>query len=293
MAQLISAALTPGTKVLTGVHQGDTTFGGLFNCLPVECRPEVSFTTGLRFSLRRPFKLVPIKGDHDERRKVARQDGVEIVNLSKTEAMDPPSRGWAAYVAELVEADRLTTLANELQKSRPSLTLEHLDELGEQLLRELRRTPQPTRVADSRTSKRATRTQRRPERESASDNERGRSDDSETKRSHSAVTSAGTITAPTLVELGTTKDPIAVDLVEQLDDAVYDAISGMSEARELVQTLWLQLCGRLPQPAISKLREQYLRYSLSLWEACLDGGMREPEKAAGALDVLSLLFEGE
>jgi hypothetical protein len=30
-----------------------------------------------------------------------------------------------------------------------------------------------------------------------------------------------------------------------------------------------------------------------LWEACLDGGMREPEKAAGALDVLSLLFEGE
>jgi hypothetical protein len=61
----------------------------------------------------------------------------------------------------------------------------------------------------------------------------------------------------------------------------------------LATALWSQLVERLPPPAIGKLREQYLRYSLSLWEACLDGGMREPEKATGALDVMSLLFEGE
>jgi hypothetical protein len=293
MAQLITAALTPGIKVLTGVEQGETTFGGLFNCLPVECRPEVSFTTYLRFSPRRPFKLVPIDGDHDERRKMARQDGVELVNLSKTESSEQPPRGWAAYVAELVAADHLTTLANELQKSRPSLTLEHLDELGEQLLREFRRTPRPERVANVRSSDQSTRPAQRPNKECVSSDAHDRTCGPATQQTVRAATSAGAIAAPTLIDLGTTKDPVAVDLVEQLDDAVYDAIRGVPAARDLAQSLWLQLSERLPQPTISKLREQYLRYSLSLWEACLDGGMREPEKAAAALDVLSLLFDGE
>jgi hypothetical protein len=293
MAQLISAAITPGNKVLTGVQQGEITFGGLFNCLPVECRCEISFTSGLRFSPRRPFKLVPIDGDHDERRKIARQDGVEVVNLSKTETSDQPPRGWAAYVAELVAADCLTTLANELQKPRPSLTLEHLDELGEQLLREFRRTPHPAKSVDNRSSAESTRLPRSATNERVPSKARNRSDAPAVKKSSKVATSVGAIAAPTLADLGATKDSAAVDLVEQLDDAVYDAINGVQEARELARTLWLQLTERLPQPTISKLREQYLRYSLSLWEACLDGGMREPEKAAGALDILSILFDGE
>jgi hypothetical protein len=45
---------------------------------------------------------------------------------------------------------------------------------------------------------------------------------------------------------------------------------------------------------LGESREQYLRYSLSIWEDYVEkDGMRDPARAVQALDVLCLLFEGE
>ncbi len=288
VAQLITVAMSPGIQVITGIERSELTFAGLLNCLPVECRREVTFTTGLRFSLRRPFRLLPLEADQEEQRRVSRQEGVTVVNLDK--GLDLQSAGWAKYVAELIEADHLTSLANQLQISRPSLTMEHLNELGEGLLREFRNSPRTAKISTASTSFTFNQRDTPLEKRSLSSNTSEHLIEPIHKNS---VVSASTVAAPTLVDLSATSDPAAIDLVEQLDDAVFDAISGVPQARELAESLWVKLTVRLPEPTVAKLREQYLRYTLSLWEACLDDGVREPEKAAGALDVLSLLFEGD
>ena len=38
-------------------------------------------------------------------------------------------------------------------------------------------------------------------------------------------------------------------------------------------------------------REQYLRYAVSIWEASMQQGMREPTGAIAALEVLCLIFD--
>jgi hypothetical protein len=290
--QLIAAAVTPGIKLLAGISQSETVFAGLLNFLPVECRSDVSFTTGLRFSPRRPFELLPLEENPDEQRRAIRQEGVTLVDLSTSAIVETQQHGWSKYVAELIEADRLTTLVSQLQLQRPSLTVEHMDELGEQLLREFRRSPKVAKTgATGSPQKERSGLLTGVSRPSKDPLERSGAPALTESR---AVSATGTkISPPTLIDLGATKDPVAIDLVEQLDDAIYDAINGRPEARELAHSLWAQLSARLPEPTAAKLREQYLRYTLSLWEACLDNGMREPEKAAGALDVLSLLFDGE
>ncbi|MCC7084316.1 MAG: hypothetical protein IT427_04835 [Pirellulales bacterium] len=293
IARLIAAAVTPGIKVLTGVEQAETIFGGLLNCLPVECRSEISFTTGLRFSPRRPFKLVPHEGGHDQPRKSARRDGVAFVNLSKSEDLEFSPHGWATYVAKLAEADRLTTLTSELQKSRPGLTIEHLHDLGEELSREFRCTPRVTNIGVIDGPIDGVRGRSRAKKPTLPSVESKSSTEPSPNITRPASSCGMTIRLPKLLDVDVTDDPAAMDLVEQLDDAVSDAIHGAPDARELAQKLWSQLSACLPQATVASLREQYLRYSLNLWETCLDSGMREPEKAAGALDVLSLLFAGE
>lgn len=287
VGRLISAAVLPGMKVLTGLQQCEAAFAGLLNCLPVECRTEISFTTGLRFSPRRPFKLLPLEDDREEQRRVARHEEVLLVDLRETDASDQPLHGWAAYVSELIEADRLTTLAGQLQLGRPGLTLEQLDELGEQLLADFRKTS-----SSARARSRAAAAKANPPAPSATKDTSLDIDTLSPLETRPASTTLRMHT-PTLIDLGATKDPAAVDLVERLDDAIYDAINGIPDARELATMLWNELSERLPPKMVDKLREQYLRYTLSLWEACLDTGLREPAKAAGSLDILSLLFESE
>jgi len=89
----------------------------------------------------------------------------------------------------------------------------------------------------------------------------------------------------------TVTDPETIELLEQLDDTVYDCIHGAPGAIETIGTLWQKLSGRLRPDVLAAAREQYMRYALTLWEACLDSGTRQPQHAMRALDVLTALFE--
>ncbi len=68
----------------------------------------------------------------------------------------------------------------------------------------------------------------------------------------------------------------AVELLEKLDDCVFDAISGDDRALAEVIRLWPEVISAVGPEMLDESREQYLRYSLSIWESCLAEGLREP-----------------
>jgi hypothetical protein len=85
--------------------------------------------------------------------------------------------------------------------------------------------------------------------------------------------------------------PEMLERLEHLDDLVYDAINGQPGAMEQLRTAWPALADTLGEAPLAESREQYLRYALSVWEQSAKAdGLRRPDQAIQALDVLCLLF---
>ncbi len=79
---------------------------------------------------------------------------------------------------------------------------------------------------------------------------------------------------------------------ERLDDLVFDAIGGRSDALERLKALWPQLRFNLDETLLAESREQYLRYALSLWAEMQQGeSPRDSLQAAQSLEVLCVLFD--
>ena len=86
--------------------------------------------------------------------------------------------------------------------------------------------------------------------------------------------------------------PEVVDMLEHLDDLVYEAIGGRAGAVEELQRIWPQLLSELGDELVVESRQQYLRYALTIWESCVDTAeVRNPARAVQALDVLCVLFD--
>jgi hypothetical protein len=80
--------------------------------------------------------------------------------------------------------------------------------------------------------------------------------------------------------------------LESLDDAVFDAIQGKSDALAALRWLWPQLKVRLGDPLLAESREQYVRYALSIWQKPANSdGNHDPRRAVDALEVLCVLFD--
>lgn len=76
---------SPSVAVL-GVHAAEPWFSALFRRLPMEDRPHISFSTGLKPSLGRPFKLFVSPEDSVQQRQLGRQSGVRVVALHEIDA---------------------------------------------------------------------------------------------------------------------------------------------------------------------------------------------------------------
>ncbi len=109
--------------------------------------------------------------------------------------------------------------------------------------------------------------------------------------SHPARPHDGLIDSPS--ELLHVNSAAAVELLEKLDDCVFDAISGDDRALAEVVRLWPEVVSAVGPDMLDESREQYLRYSLSIWESCLAEGLREPARAVASLQVLNVLFGGQ
>ena len=142
MANLVQAALDlmqtdAGTARLAvaGSPSAAQLLAGLFNCLPVESRTAFSFCTGLKYSSRRPFRIQALSDDPAERRWVAHQPNVTMVELYHDSPIEPlPWEGWAQLINRVLASGRTTFLATQLSKRRFDLTPDDLAALGLQLL---------------------------------------------------------------------------------------------------------------------------------------------------------------
>jgi hypothetical protein len=300
VAVLVQAARDAVCLALAGSQSPARQIAGLLNCLPPQCRLEFSFATGLKFSPRRPFRLVALSGDPAERLWAENHSNVIILDLGDD---DPPRSmsldGWTRLIERVLSTGRMSFLAAQLSKRRFELTSDDLPALGMQLLEDLEFAggadtpvcPEAGNEAsknDCPTNENACFTGENicptltPPRAHAAHRRFGKS-------ATAAMTAERRASAPsTYLDPGS---PEVLNKLETLDDLVYEAIGGQAIAIERLQTLWPKLLAELGEDLLLESREQYLRFALSIWEECSDcNGVRDPARAVQALEVLCLLF---
>ena len=85
------------------------------------------------------------------------------------------------------------------------------------------------------------------------------------------------------------EDPEVCELLEQLDDLVFDALGGCETSRKQVDKLW-QIAGVvLGDELLDDSREQYLRRAAEVIEQFDRTGPHGPQQAVTALGIIRLL----
>ena len=283
MAALVQSACEATRLAVCGTPSPAQLVAGLFSCLPPECRLEFSFSTGLKFSPQRPFRIVALSGDSAQRQWVAHYPNVTVLELRR-KGLPPvaPLDGWARLIERTLAADRIAFLAAQASKRRFHLTLDDLPALGLQLLEELDASELGDQDNLDKEPWQATST--RGQQTHAAHRRFGKS-----VEAVSTTVTGGSVAPPSIgLDPGS---PEVLESLEQLDDLVYEAISGRADTMEQLREVWPKIAAQLGEPLLAESLEQYLRYALSIWDECSDAdGVRHPSRAIQALDVLCLLF---
>ena len=77
--------------------------------------------------------------------------------------------------------------------------------------------------------------------------------------------------------------------LEDLDDAIFEAINGNDDALEQARQLWPRLVRELGQTALEESREQYLRFAISVWRELRDNVDSKTERTIAAIEIIELL----
>jgi hypothetical protein len=282
IAALVQTARDAMFLAVSGTPSPMQLIAGLFSCLPPECRPTFSFSTGLKFSPRRPFRIVALSGDEAERQWIAHYPNVTVLQLCRGQSPETaPLDGWAQLIERTLATGQLAFLAAQVSRRRSQLTLDDLPALGLQLLEEL----DTTAISDQQHFDTAWESPVLNEQQAHAAHHRFR-------KSAGAVTATTSSVAAPSTRLDP-ESPDVLDILEHLDDLVYDAIGGRGELIEQLRIEWPRVVAKLGESMLAESREQYLRYALSIWDECTDAnGIRNPTRAINALEVLCVLFEG-
>jgi hypothetical protein len=79
------------------------------------------------------------------------------------------------------------------------------------------------------------------------------------------------------------------ELLEELDDAMFDAIPGNPTALKTAAMLWRRAVDELGWELVEESREQYLRYAVEITRQFEWSESHEPDKAVAAIEVIELL----
>ena len=287
---LVQAALSSDRLAIGGRAGCEALVAGLFSVLPIECRTEFSFTTGLKISPARPVRLAALPVDRAIWPAIDRQ-GYTLADLDAQGASECSSwQGWAGFVAAVLAAGKLSTLSAELERARPWLTCDKLDLVGKQANAALHVTPRPPAEETKGVHVEA---KRSPANAAVPFVEK-RADASHARRQEMIHTVKNYAIKGTVEELAETlagQPPEVLELLERIDDLVFTAIGGDERALVELEVLWPTVAGELEPAVIEQSREQYLRSALTIWGECVEGNIRRPERAVAAIDVLCVLFE--
>jgi len=79
------------------------------------------------------------------------------------------------------------------------------------------------------------------------------------------------------------------EILEQLDDVIFQAIQGDDFAMEQAQLLWPEVLKQIGWELIEESREQYLRYANEITRHLELDEIRRPERSIAALEIIDLL----
>ncbi|MFO0900997.1 MAG: hypothetical protein U0836_26510 [Pirellulales bacterium] len=266
LARLVKAALDRGPLGIVSSARPENVFAALINCLPLDERKAFSFSTGLRYSPQRPFRLITVAADPAEHRSLQRRAEMEILDLSADAGPLGSLLGWAGEVARCLAAGKFTELAEAIGGPQPRPTPPRP--------RATANTPPPTVSAPAKpaTASVETPARRAPPRPTVG-----------------ATAPARALGRRTPV-VGGGCDPAELELLGRLDDCVFAALGGQSQAAEELRQLWPVLSRCVSPALLAESREQYVRRVIQTWRSCLEGPGIDTERAGCALDVLAELF---
>ena len=294
LATLVQAALSQKSLALVGSDETEHLIAGLLNCLPPECRTQFSFSTGLRYSPRRPFRLVTLDDDKAEWRQMERRHGATVLDLSQAPPDEyAPIDGWARLIERVLQAGNLSFLAAQFSKRRFELLPEDLPALGLQLLEE---SEELILLAKREEEKKAKSKPSKPT--VPSDWLDGLQHAHSAHRQFGGSAKLSTVESTPMTEIPkpsqvlSPESPEVLEKLEMLDDLVFEAIEGKEDALLTLREIWPKLHDELGYELLAESREQYLYHALFIWQGSIEpGGVREASRAVAALEVLSILFD--
>lgn len=266
---------------------GDSTreqlVSAVMTCLPPSCRVELSFSTGLKYSPRRPFRLFAVGLDPVEQRRVNRQGDVVMLDL-RDEAPQPENTvaGWSGWLNETLVHGDLPAISARFSDLPRGVHLARLDAWGDLLL-DRAEDERPAALDDvgSPTWNESTATSARVTRH-----------DGPRLAPTAETTAVVDLAADPAIVLG--RDcPGAVEMLETLDDAVFETIVGKPGALEELRTLWPEVLRRVGPELVEEARALYVRHVMNLWRHCIDGDeVRNPTLSVTATELIDFMLGG-
>ncbi|HBO44653.1 MAG TPA: hypothetical protein DD670_12120 [Planctomycetaceae bacterium] len=291
LARLVQAALSCPSLAIAGAVEPEHLIAGLLNCLPPECRTQFSFSTGLRYSPRRPFRITTLADDPAELRQTQRRQGTTVLDASNPNLAEfAPIDGWPRLIEHVLKSGKVSFLASQFSKRRFELTPDDLPALALQLMEEFDASALPSKKRDDASARRKSAESAKP-----GDWLDGLQ---QAHAAHRRFRGSATLSTPSAQKPTgpahqlSTNCPEVLERLEQVDDLVFEAIDGNAEALAKLRETWPKLHEELAEPLMAESREQYLRHALFIWQGSVtQSGVHDPARAVHALEVLSILFD--
>jgi hypothetical protein len=311
LGALVEYTLSSNSIVIVADRGRDRLIAGLINALPVECRTAVSFSTGLKPSPRRPFRLLGLADPSNDKSHLQRHPETFIFDLTagfRGQSLDEGS--WGSLVSRMLETGRLAYFSAQLGHARPGLQPHDLPKLAGELWARMppacgmgdpaagalskfdarrqkqkpssaRPVSQPERVAAGAASNRDV-----PPNDGANDESAAetRADQRRADAPHPRLWRSATETASPSTASSVTLDaddapsealswqcPEVVEKLELLDDLVFEAIAGKPSALVQLKTLWPSVLAEIPPSLLEESRSHYIRHALRVWQDCVEG----------------------
>jgi hypothetical protein len=305
---LLDGALNSASLGIVAGERGACLVSALVQCLPVVLRKEFSFTTGLRYSPRRPFRLICLPSHAADNQRLARQQGITLFEQKSPPPETAQLGGWASFVTAAIASGNTEFLADELARPREPLSTEALNMLGHQLAQGLRAlqssAPSTKSVREPVASGAEARAARPAPKRAATEvlaiketvDPWQRADGAH--RGHPVVPPLAGGEEPAVIKieeepaqvLGQTC-PAALHNLRLMEDTIFDAMAGKQEALDQLDRLWPKILAQLGAARADVARERYLRYAMAVWRQLNSADeLEDPQRGLHAMHVISLLF---
>ncbi len=241
-------------------------FTAIVNCLPLKDRLQVSFSTGLRISPRRPFQFMLVPPEASPRRTHLRGMNMELVNLADQAATSfPPLTGWGQELFECLQAPSLGDLEARL-KGEDERPIDPVPDIRSRV------TSREPRGFDAATE---------------ADKHRGG-----VALANAATMAEAAEEPPAILPIRSFSNLLEErSVTEPLDACVSDAMTEGGEALRRLKAIWHHLHREFGADVIDPVRAKYVGDIVQVWKTYLASPNSDATRAGYALEVLEILFE--